>query len=237
MGQAWNWAGFFDYLINPYILAGAATTLWLTLAAIVGGLVLGSALALARLSRQRWLAAIAHFYIWLFRGTPLLVQLIIIYTGLPQFGIKLTVVESALLGLILNEAAYLAEIIRGGIQSVPRGQTNAARALGFSNSQTLQYIIMPQAFRLIVPTLGNSINGLLKTTSITSVISMEELLRRTQVLIQLEFMVLELFLVAAMYYLLMTSAWDYFQRYIERRLDRAYGTVTPIGGVTSAEMR
>ena len=216
MGQGWNWSGFFDYLFNPYILSGAVTTLWLTLAAIAGGLVLGCALALARLSSQRWLAGPAHFYIWVFRGTPLLVQLIIIYTGLPQLGLKLSVIESALLGLI----------VRGGIQSVPAGQTNAARAVGFSDAQTMRYIVMPQAMRLIIPTLGNSINGLLKTTSITSVISMEELLRRTQVLIQEKFMVLELFLVAAIYYLLMTTAWDFVQRRIERHYGRAYGNAS-----------
>ncbi|NDZ16104.1 ABC transporter permease [Variovorax sp. WS11] len=226
MGQGWSWPGFTDYLFNPYLLSGAVTTLWLTLAAIAGGLLVGCALALARLSSRRWLNAPAHFYIWVFRGTPLLVQLIIIYTGLPQMGLKLSVIESALLGLILNEAAYLAEIVRGGIQSIPVGQTNAARAVGFSNAQTMRYIVLPQAMRLIVPTLGNSINGLLKTTSITSVISMEELLRRTQVLIQEKFMVLELFLVAALYYLLMTTAWDFVQRRIERHYGRAYGNAT-----------
>jgi len=222
MTQGWSWSGYFGYLINPYIVGGAVTTLWLTIAAIAGGLVLGIALALLRVSRQRWLAGIAHLYIWLFRGTPLLVQLIIIYTGLPQVGIKLTVIQSALIGLILNEAAYLAEIIRGGIQSVPVGQTNAAKALGFSHAQSMRYIILPQATRLVIPALGNSINGLLKTTSITSVISMEELLRRTQVLIPEEFLVLELFLVAATYYLAMTTLWDYAQRAIERYFGRAY---------------
>jgi polar amino acid transport system permease protein len=226
MGQGWSWSGFFDYLFNPYLLNGAVTTLWLTLVAIAGGLVLGFLLALARLSRHRWLNAPAHFYIWVFRGTPLLVQLIIIYTGLPQLGLKLSVIESALLGLILNEAAYLAEIVRGGIQSISAGQTNAARAVGFSSAQTMRYIVMPQAMRLIVPTLGNSINGLLKTTSITSVISMEELLRRTQVLIQEKFMVLELFIVAAIYYLLLTTAWDFIQRRIERYYGRAYGNAS-----------
>lgn len=226
MGQGWSWLGFFDYLFNPFILGGVVTTVWLTLVAIAGGLVLGCGLALARLSKRRWLYALAHFYIWLFRGTPLMVQLIIIYTGLPQLGLKFSVIESALLGLILNEAAYLAEIVRGGIQSIPVGQTNAARAMGFTSAQTLRFIIFPQAMRLIVPTLGNSINGLLKTTSVTSVISMEELLRRTQVLIQERFMVLELFLVAALYYLLLTSAWDFVQRRIERHYGRAYGNAS-----------
>jgi polar amino acid transport system permease protein len=224
--QGWSWSGFFDYLFNPFILGGVVTTVWLTLAAIAGGLVLGCGLALARLSKNRWLNLPAHFYIWLFRGTPLMVQLIIIYTGLPQMGLKFSVIESALLGLILNEAAYLAEIVRGGIQSISAGQTHAARAMGFTGPQTLRFIILPQAMRLIVPTLGNSINGLLKTTSVTSVISMEELLRRTQVLIQEKFMVLELFLVAALYYLLLTSAWDFVQRRIERHYGRAYGNAS-----------
>lgn len=224
MAQGWDWSGFFEYLLNPYLATGALVTLGLTLAAITGGLILGCALALMRFSALPWLSSAAQFYIWVFRGTPLLVQLIIIYTGLPQLGIKLSVIESAFLGLILNESAYLAEIIRGGIQSVPAGQTAAAKALGLSKAQTMRFVVLPQAIRLIVPTLGNSINGLLKTTSITSVISMEELLRRTQVLIQERFMVLELFLVAALYYLAMTTVWDFFQRRIERHYGRAYSS-------------
>jgi polar amino acid transport system permease protein len=227
MAQGWNWSGFFEYLFNPYIAAGALVTLALTIAAIAGGLVLGCALALMRSSRLSWLSGAAQFYIWVFRGTPLLVQLIIIYTGLPQLGLKLSVVQSAFLGLILNESAYLAEIIRGGIQSVSAGQTAAAKALGLSNAQSMRYVVMPQAVRLIVPALGNSVNGLLKTTSITSVISMEELLRRTQVLIQEQFMVLELFLVAALYYLTMTTVWEFVQRRIERHYGRAYRTDAP----------
>jgi polar amino acid transport system permease protein len=234
MAQGWDWSGFFEYLINPYLAGGALVTLGLTLAAISGGLILGCALALMRFSALPGLSGAAQFYIWVFRGTPLLVQLIIIYTGLPQVGIKLSVVQSAFLGLILNEAAYLAEIIRGGIQSVPAGQTAAAKALGLNKAQAMRHVVMPQAIRLIVPALGNSINGLLKTTSITSVISMEELLRRTQVLIQERFMVLELFLVAALYYLLLTTVWDFFQRRIERHYGRAYSTDTP-GGPVLAE--
>jgi polar amino acid transport system permease protein len=203
--QGFNWAGFFGYLGNRYLFEGALTTIWLTAVSITIGLALGFVLALMRLSRLRLLRMPALFYIWLFRGTPLLVQLIVIYTGLPQFGIRLSVVESALLGLSLNEAAYLAEVVRSGIEAVPSGQVKAAQAL-----------------RIIVPPLGNSVNGLLKTTSITSVISMEELLRRTQILIQERFMVLELFTVAALYYLLMTTAWDFVQRRIERHYGRPY---------------
>jgi polar amino acid transport system permease protein len=220
--QIWNWPGFFDYLTNKYILLGAFTTLWLTVFAITAGLALGFCLAMMRLSRSRFVSMPASFYVWLFRGTPLLVQLIVIYTGLPQLGIKLSVVQSALIGLALNEAAYLAEIVRAGILAVPHGQTEAAHSLGMSNGKIMRLVILPQALRIILPPLGNSVNGLLKTTSVTSVISMEELLRRTQVLIQERFMVLELFAVAALYYLLMTTAWDFVQRRIERRFGRAY---------------
>jgi polar amino acid transport system permease protein len=222
MSQGWNWEGFTSYLVSPYLIGGAFQTIWLTLAAIAGGLFLGTLLTLARLSGARWLSAPAAFYVWVFRGTPLLVQLIILYTGLPQVGVRLPVVAAALVGLILNEGAYLSEIIRGGIASVPRGQTNAAKALGLNGFQTMRQVVFPQAMRLIVPSLGNSVNSLLKTTSITSVISMEELLRRTQELIQERFMVLELFVVAALYYLLITTVWDFFQRRIEAHYGRGY---------------
>jgi polar amino acid transport system permease protein len=224
--KAWDWGGFFEYLVNPYLLQGAIVTLGLTVAAIVGGLVVGCLLSLLRLSNYKWLVLIAKGYIWIFRGTPLLVQLIIIYTGLPQLGIKFTVMESALLGLVLNEAAYLAEIIRGGILGVSSGQSSAARALGLNSIQTMMYVVLPQAIRIIIPALGNSVNGLLKTTSVTSVISMEELLRKTQILIQEKFLVLELFAVAAIYYLILTSLWDVVQRRIETRYGRAYKSIS-----------
>ncbi|MGI9522431.1 MAG: amino acid ABC transporter permease [Hyphomicrobiaceae bacterium] len=224
--QVWDWPGFFDYLFNEYLLWGVVTTIGLTAAAILGGLILGAGLALMRIASFRPISWIAQFYIWLFRGTPLLVQLLIIYTGLPlAFGVRFSVLEAALLGLILNEAAYLAEIIRSGILSVPAGQSNAGLALGLTNTQVMGYIVMPQAARIIIPPLGNSVNGLLKTTSVTSVISMEELLRRTQILIQEKFLVLELFAVAAIYYLILTTLWDLVQRRLEARFGKAYSKV------------
>jgi His/Glu/Gln/Arg/opine family amino acid ABC transporter permease subunit len=220
--SGWNWRGFLHYLVNGYVVMGALTTLWLTASAIIGGLCIGCLLTWLRLARHRWLTIPARIYVWVFRGTPLLVQLIVIYTGLPQIGIKFSVIESALIGLVLNEAAYLAEIIRGGILAVPPGQSNAGRALGMSAAQVMMYIVLPQAIRIIIPAVGNSVNGMLKTTAITSVISMEELLRRTQLLIQDKFQVLELFTVAAIYYLLMTSAWNLAQHRIEARFGRAH---------------
>lgn len=224
--KGWNWDGFFEYLTNYYLFEGALVTLGLTVFAIITGLVLGFFVAVMRMSKHRFLSAPASFYIWIFRGTPLLVQLIIIYTGLPQLGIKFTVLQSTLLGLALCEAAYLSEIIRAGIMSVPKGQSNAARAIGMTDIQMMRYVIAPQAMRIIIPPLGNSVNSVLKTTSIASIISMEELLRRTQVLIQEKFLVLELFVVAAIYYLVMTSAWDFVQRRIERRFGKAYGPMS-----------
>lgn len=224
--KAWDWGGFFEYLVNPYLFQGAMVTLGLTIAAIAGGLAVGCVLSLLRLSNYQWMVMFAKGYIWIFRGTPLLVQLIIIYTGLPQLGIKFSVMESALLGLVLNEAAYLAEIIRGGILGVTPGQSSAARALGLNSAQVMLYVVLPQAIRIIIPALGNSVNGLLKTTSVTSVISMEELLRKTQILIQEKFLVLELFAVAALYYLLLTSVWDVVQRRIEARYGRAYKSIS-----------
>jgi polar amino acid transport system permease protein len=218
----WSWQGFFDYLFNPFLLEGALTTLWLTAAALSGGLVLGVVIALLRLSGRAWLSVPAQAYCWLFRGTPLLVQLLIIYTGLPLFGLRFSVVQAALLGLALNEAAYLSEIVRAGISAVGRGQREAGLALGLSRAQVFRTITWPQAFRIIIPPLGNSVNGLLKTTSVASVISMEELLRRTQILIQERFLVLELFFAAAFWYLVMTTLWDLVQRQLEKRYGRAY---------------
>lgn len=221
----WNWSGFFDYLVNPFILGGVFTTIWLTAVSLFFGLILGFVVALMRRSKIKAVRGAGWFYVWLFRGTPLLVQLIVIYTALPQMGLRFSVVEAALIGLALNEAAYLAEIIRAGIEAVPEGQSRAARALGMTERQIMRHIVMPQAFKVIIPPLGNSVNGLLKTTSVTSVISMEELLRRTQVLIQEKFMVLELFAVAAIYYLLLTTLWDLVQRRIEKRFGQSTAAV------------
>jgi len=223
----WDWAAFRKYLLNPYLLEGAWTTVWLSVAVMAIGLVLGLIAALMRLSSHRVPRDIARFYIWLMRGTPLLVQLIIIYTGLPQVGIRLTVVQSVLIGLGLNEGAYLAEVIRAGILSVPRGQFDAARGVGMPYWTMLRVVILPQAARVIIPPLGNNFNGLLKTTSLASVISLEELLRRSQMLIQLEFKVLEIFIVAACYYLAMTTLWGVVQRWLEAYVGRPYGPSPP----------
>lgn len=223
----WRWDGFFDYLFNAYLLEGALISVGLTAGALACGLVLGIGVAVLRLPGNRWLSGLAQAYCWFFRGTPLLVQLLIIYTGLPLLGIRFSVIEAALIGISLNEGAYLSEIVRAGILSVARGQREAAAALGLHRGQVFRLVVWPQAFRVIIPPLGNSVNGLLKTTSIASVISVDELLRRTQILIQERFLVLELFLVAALYYLLMTTLWELVQRRLERRYGRGHATEGP----------
>jgi polar amino acid transport system permease protein len=224
--RVWNWEGFFSYFTNAYLLEGALVTLFLTVSTLTLGFVLGLGVTLMRMSASRPLNLFAQGYVWIFRGTPLLVQLIIIYTGLPQLGlVRLSVFESAVIGLALNEAAYLSEILRGGILSVGAGQKDAARSLGLNRRQAFGLVTMPQALRVIIPPLGNSVNGLLKTTSIASVISMEELLRRGQILMQQRFEVLEIFCVVAILYLVMTTAWDMVQRRIEAHFGKAYGAV------------
>jgi polar amino acid transport system permease protein len=224
--KVWNWDGFWAYFTNAYLLEGAVWTILLTANTLVCGFFLGLVLATMRLSKSKALNRVAQTYIWIFRGTPLLVQLIIIYTGLPQLGlVRLTVLQSALIGLALNEAAYLSEILRGGILSVPKGQSEAARSLGLRPFQLFRLVVFPQALRVIIPPLGNSVNGLLKTTSIASVISMEELLRRGQILMQQRFEVLEIFMVVAIIYLAMTTCWDFVQRRIEKHYGKAYGAV------------
>ena len=224
--KGWDWEGFWSYFTNLYLLEGALVTIGLTVSTLFFGGLIGLVLATLRLSKHKALSRTAQTYIWIFRGTPLLVQLIIIYTGLPQLGmVRFSVLESAMLGLALNEAAYLSEILRGGILSVAKGQTEAARALGLKPFQIFRQIVLPQALRVIIPPLGNSVNGLLKTTSIASVISMEEVLRRGQILMQQKFQVLEIFMVVAIIYLMMTTCWDFVQRRIEAYYGKAYGAI------------
>ena len=229
------WA-FLGYLDNGFLLRGVGVTVGLTVVSLAGGLVLGALLALLRTAGGPVLSRCAAAYVWVFRGTPLLVQLVIVYTGLPQVGLKFGVVMSAFVALTLNEAAYLSEIIRAGFKGVAPGQGDAARALGLGPLRTVWLVTLPQAFRIIIPPLGNSVNGLLKATSITSVISMEELMRRSQMIMQLKFEVLEVYCVAAVYYLALTTLWDVAQRALERRFGRGYAAV-PARGPAAPEER
>ncbi|QYN33939.1 amino acid ABC transporter permease [Pseudonocardia sp. DSM 110487] len=218
--MAFDWSAALDAVLSPRLLEGAWTTVWLSVLCMALGFVGAVLVAAMRESPLRPISLLAQCYIWVFRGTPVLVQLILIYTGLPQLGIRLDVVTSAIVGLTLNEAAYQAEILRGGIRAMPRGQFEAARALGMTDATMMRRIIAPQTLRLVLLPLGNNFNALIKATSLASVISMEELLRRTELMGQFTFKVLETFTVAALYYLLMTTLWGLVQSRLERRLNR-----------------
>ena len=224
----WSWDFFFSYLTNGLMLQGAWTTIWLSVISMILGLGLGVGAGMMKMYGNRALRWIAEFYIWLFRGTPVLIQLIIIYTGLPQLGIRLSVIESAIIGLALNEGAYLAEVIRSGIMSVDKGQTDASRAVGMTWRQRMWIVILPQATRTIIPPLGNQFNGMLKTTSLASVISMQELMRNAQMLAQIEFRVLEAYTVAAVWYLVLVSIWGQIQVRIEAHYEKPFGPAAAV---------
>lgn len=224
----WSWEFFFAYLTNGMMLRGAWTTVWLSIVSMILGLGLGVVAAMMKMYGGRGLRWTAEFYIWLFRGTPILIQLVIIYTGLPQLGIRLNVIESAILGLALNEGAYLAEVMRSGIMSVDKGQTDASRAIGMTWRQRMWLVILPQATRTIIPPLGNQFNGMLKTTSLASVISMEELMRSAQMLAQIEFRVLESYVVAAVWYLVLVSIWGMIQVRIEAHYEKPFGPTAAV---------
>jgi len=176
----WDWSAFFHYLHSPYLLTGAAVSLGLSMGAMLIGLVFGCCAAMMRMSERRWIRTPASAYVWLFRGTPVLVQLIIIYTGLPQLGIKLGVLASALIGLGVNEGAYLAEIIRSGIMAVPKGQFEAASALGIPFLITLRKVVLPQAIRIVIPPMTSNCVSLFKDTSLASTVALPELLKEAQ---------------------------------------------------------
>ena len=224
-----DWAGVMSGQPLQWIISGFLTTLYVSLAGSLIATLLTVLLIALRLSTSRIARGAVAAFVSVFRNTPLLVQLVLIYTGLPQVGIKLGVLPSALLALSLNEAAYLSETIRGGFKGVAKGQVEAAKALGLSVWQTLRLVQMPQVARLIIPPLGNSLNGLLKATSLASVISLEELMRRSQVLMQERFEVLELYCVAAVYYLVLTTLWNLVQVRLEAHYGRGYAETAVTG--------
>ena len=223
--MSWSWDHFFRFLFSPYMLNGVWTTIWLATVAMVLGVTLGVIVGFMKMSNVWILRRIAGTFIWLWRGTPLLVQMVIIYTVLPKVGLRFGVIESAIIALTLHEGAYFAEIVRSGVQSVHKGQTDASQALGMTWAQRMWYVIVPQATRVVIPPLGNQFNLMIKTTSLASVISMEELFRRTQQLAQIEFKVLEAYVCAACWYLLMTTIWGLIQDRLERHFDRPFGPV------------
>lgn len=164
------------------ILEGSLITIQLTVIAILIGLVFGLFFALGRISKNKVFNTISWVYIWMFRGTPLLLQILVIYNALPIIGIRLDAFPSAVVALSFNSAAYLAEIIRAAIQSIDKGQMEASKALGMSYTQAMFKIIIPQSYRRMIPPIGNEAIMLLKDSSLVSVMGMAELLRTTKVM-------------------------------------------------------
>jgi polar amino acid transport system permease protein len=236
----------FGYLFERSILRGLLVTIELTAAAMVVGVVLGTVLAVMRLSENPLLRAVAGGYVWLFRGTPILVQLLFWFflgTVLPKvslgvpfgpefFSISTNTLISqfvaAVLGLGLNEAAYMAEIVRAGIGSVDRGQTEAAQALSMNQGLTYRRIVLPQAARVIVPPTANELISMLKLTSLCLVIGLPELLTTAQLIYGRNFQQIPLLIVASIWYIVLTTILTVVQSRIERRMSR---------GVLGAQVR
>jgi polar amino acid transport system permease protein len=224
--SVWDWSVFFDDLVHPAILEGLWTTVWLTLTTLFLAIVLGTVVALIGRGRNFLSRAFYQGYVAFFRATPLLVQLVFLYSALPQMGIRLSVVEAALIGLMLSESPYVAEIVRSSLSAVPHAQWDAAKAIGMRPVTIMRSIIFPQAMRIAIPPLGNEFVRQLKNTSLVSVISMTELFRSTDSLMQTNFRVLEALAVATIYYLLLTAIWTQLQYMFERRNSQWFAEAT-----------
>jgi len=233
-----SWDVVWENLFNSQILKGVWATIWITIVAMIVGVALGVIFAVMRLSPNPVLSNVAMAYIWFFRGTPVLVQLIFWFNlaalvpmlsiGIP-FGPTfaswdtndvITPFMAALLGLGLNEGAYMAEIARAGIQSVDEGQSEASSALGMSRAQTMRRIVLPQAMRVIIPPTGNEVISMLKTTSLVSVVALPELLYNTQQIYARTYQTIPLLIVASIWYLILTSVLTIGQFYVERHFGR-----------------
>ncbi|WP_030683545.1 amino acid ABC transporter permease [Streptomyces sp. NRRL B-1347] len=226
--DAFQWEVVGDYFTTAAVLRGLWLTLWLTAAVMVLGFALGTLLGLGRLSSNPVLRAVSWGYVWFFRSMPILVQLLFwfnigaLYPTL--LGVRtvdlLGPVTIAVIGLTLHEAAYAAEVVRGGILSVDRGQTEAAQSLGLGRWRRFRRIVLPQAMRSIVPPAGNMLIGTLKGTSIVSVIAVQDLLYSVQLVYHRTYQVIPLLLVATLWYVAVTSVLSVGQHYVERHYAR-----------------
>ena len=238
-----GWSTVGHYLFSSRILHGLLVTLELTAVSMVIGIVLGVVLAVMRLSKNPLVSGGSWTYIWFFRGTPVLVQILFwsfisalyprISLGIPFGGPEflhadantlITPFLAAILALGLNEAAYMAEIVRAGIISVDEGQTDAASALGLTRLQTMRRIVLPQAMRVIIPPTGNETISMLKTSSLVSVIAYPELLYSAQLIYAVNYRQIPLLLTASIWYLAVTSVLSIGQYYVERHFGRGHSS-------------
>lgn len=210
-----------DLMINslPLLIVGAGITIQITAISVGLGLIIGMFVGIARICNVKVLRALAAVYIDFLRGTPLLVQIFLIYFALPMVvGQRVDPFIAAITACGINSGAYIAEIFRAGIQAIDEGQMEAGRSLGMTWVQTMRYIIVPQAFKNIVPPLGNEFIALLKDSSLVSVIGFEELTRRGQLIIARTYGSLEIWITVALIYLVMTLTISRFVSYMEKRL-------------------
>ncbi len=231
-----QWSVVWQYLFSPEILAGLGRTLMLTFLSMILGLIIGTVIAVMRLSRNPVFQATSWAWIWFFRGVPPLVQLVFWYNlGLliPEVSIAIpfgptlwsastnsliTPLSAALLGLAFTESAYAAEMIRAGIQAINLGQTEAAATLGMTQAQTLRRIVLPQALRIIVPPIGNDTISMLKFTSLVSVLALPDLLYSAQMIYSRTYQTIPLLIVATIWYLVLSTILTLAEHYIEHRL-------------------
>jgi polar amino acid transport system permease protein len=229
---------FLDFVFHPSpaLIGGLVITIYVAVIAQLMGVVLGILSALAGMSKNRVLRGISGVYVWFFRGTPVLVQIFLVYFGTPYLlgGIDLFpnhillgpidvhgAIMAGLVALGVNEGAYMSEIVRAGVMSVDPGQTEAAKSLGMTDRLTMSRIVLPQAMRVIVPPLGNEFNNMIKTTSLLSIIAVGDLFRVAQIVNSATFHSFEAFFGVALYYLLLTTIWSWIQSRIERRLGQS----------------
>ena len=214
-------ATFFNYLVSKDYLVAAGNTLWISLAALALGLIIGLALAVAREVPSRALGVVVNAYLWLFRGTPVLLQIVFAFNVLPSFGIVLSGYACAILALGLNEGAYMAEIMRSGIRAVGTPQSEAGRALGLKQWHIMRLIVLPQAFRIIIPPIGNQFIGMLKLSALVSVIGVHEILLVAEQAASSNFRYLEALAAAGCYYLALTTVFMAIQSWIEAAANRS----------------
>lgn len=211
-----------DLILNsfPLLLIGAGVTIQITLLSVLVGVIIGLFVGIARISSFKLLRFLAAVYVDFFRGTPLLVQIFLIYFAIPAItGQRMDPFVSAITACGINSGAYVAEIFRAGIQSIDKGQMEAGRSLGMTWTQTMRFIIIPQAFKRVIPPLGNEFIALLKDSSLVSVIGFEELTRRGQLIIAKTYGSLEIWLSVAIIYLAMTLTISRFVAYLEKKFN------------------
>ncbi len=205
--------------VGPDLAEGVVTTLYLTIVALAVGVLLGLPAALARVYGPPWLRKLAVAYIELFRGTPLLVQLFIIYYGLPELGLTFDRLPAAFIALGMNSGAYQAEYFRGAIQSVGSGQMTAARALGMSKINAILYIILPQAIRLAIPAWSNEAVSMIKYTAVVFLIAVPDLMGKAKILIGRYFNPIEMYLTVGLIYLILVGIATWLVRKVENKLE------------------